>query len=242
MSTFFSDEKFSPKLRTPASTLKRIDSLKQNNDTTINKEKNIKVSLQYKKPTNYPVPRPLTQSFSVPIPPPIPFSPPPPPPLPSLRSKISSVLSNNKNSKSRKLISWKKCRRDSINDSIWETISVDIDEEHMNINHEKLQEMFQKQKANISSSKSTENTCTKRLESEISFLNPKISLITNIFLKKFKLPPEKVADLIQSCNGQVFGVELLKSLKKMLPSEKEVIFIIKSLYILILIFIYLVYK
>ena len=58
---------------------------------------------------------------------------------------------------------------------------------------------------------------------QISLLDAKKSMNLNIFLKQFRKPPDVIIQLIKEGEPRAFGVEKLKSLYKLLPSQDEVI-------------------
>ena len=57
---------------------------------------------------------------------------------------------------------------------------------------------------------------------QVTLLDPKKSMNVNIFLKQFRKPNDVIIELIKSGEARSLGVEKLKGLLKLIPSQDEV--------------------
>lgn len=182
------------------------------------------------------IPAPPPPPGGIPAPPPPPGGPPggvpPPPPMPGGPPCPAAVLSPPPPAIATpdphckmKMFNWNKLPPSAFNKtSVWaEVLNMD---DKVKVEYSKLEDWFsQKQAPAVSLKPENEKSPLVRKHStsqEISLLDAKKSMNVNIFLKQFRKPPEVIIELIKEGDPRSFGVEKLKSLFKLLPSQDEI--------------------
>ncbi|XP_052280011.1 inverted formin-2-like [Dreissena polymorpha] len=167
-------------------------------------------------------------------PPPPGMGPPPPPgmprgaglPMQAVESAFKP-LSTPRPSKKVKTLPWNKIPLFSLKkECLWGQVNEMGDS--IDVEYGRLEELFsQKEVAHVAkptSGQTDDNTTGNRRASqnaEITLLDPKKSMNINIFMKQFRKPSDVIIDLIKSGEARTLGVEKLKGLHKLLPSQDE---------------------
>ncbi|KAK6172320.1 hypothetical protein SNE40_016004 [Patella caerulea] len=191
-----------------------------------------------------PAPPPPPPGPGIPPPPPgIPGAPPPPPPpggfrapgapppppgltLPGLSATPVPPVEEIKTPEPQckmKMLNWSKVPIQNLRkNSIWGDVAKMGDQ--INVKYNKLEELFALKSSNQLEPTHPNEKALKRHSAslEIALLDPKRSMIVNIFLKQFRNANASIIDLIRKCDSRSLGTEKIKGLLKIMPTQEEV--------------------
>ncbi|ESP03685.1 hypothetical protein LOTGIDRAFT_171217 [Lottia gigantea] len=226
-------------------------SLRRKNGVIINHPDTGKIekdSLQSASAPAPPAPPLPGGSIPVPPPPPSPMAPPPPPPPPSapgapppppgfslqlpglggpaapIVPPVEEIKTPEPNCKMKSL-NWSKVPIHSLRkNSIWGDVASMKDK--IDVRYNKLEELFalnNNDNNRLGTAKPDEKALKRHSVSmEVALLDPKRSMIVNIFLKQFKNERNVLTDVIKRCDNRALGTEKIKGLVKILPTQEEV--------------------